>query len=739
MAEEIVSITDECVQGGLPPCTCICPINFNPRVFIDKLKKDNFDAAYREYANQVIFPGIVSRICSQACLSVCSEEIDMLRLEQACVAHAARRDPIRYNLPPRKETVAIIGAGLCGLACAHKLATRKYGVTIFDLADHIGGSLITFLGRTVAEDEFALQFKHLKYTLELTHQITSLDEVKNFDAIFIATGAGGADFDMVEGWDSASMATLRKGVFLGGRLTGASDMSALMQGMIAGASIDKYLKVKNMTGQPETFLRSECKIPQPRPKNGPPIVAADGEHYSREEAAADAGRCQNCDCALCKDSCVFLQHLDLLPRKAERDAKMAATAQKGLFERTGTRMIVSCSVCGHCGAVCPRDINVEDVLIKSKKQLFEDGYFAPTLHDFYLRDMDRALGEAYLAKAAPGHEKARYMFFPGCQMTASGTEHVERAYAYMREKYTDTALMMSCCGVPALWAGDHKLLHAVLDQVKADWVRLGRPKLVTACSTCAKTFSTYLPELDWVSLYEFILDNGMPANGASLGGDWAIFDPCSSRSFPTMQESVRRLARNLGINATGTPASGREALCCGMGGHIYPANPAVFQKMFSAAVNQSGLPYITYCTNCRNLFLSAGKACIHILDLVFGAAPLKKPFHIAELKKNRLALKRRLLENIWGEHLDIMEKQYNVKLTISEEVYEKMDRLHISEEDVYEVVEYCEQNNETVFDPETSILTGHLRIGIITYWVQYKKGSDKIDIVNVYCHRITVS
>jgi hypothetical protein len=161
--------------------------------------------------------------------------------------------------------------------------------------------------------------------------------------------------------------------------------------------------------------------------------------------------------------------------------------------------------------------------------------------------------------------------------------------------------------------------------------------------------------------------------------------------------------------------------------------------MLSAAVSQSGLPYVAYCTNCRNLFLKAGKSSMHILDAILGSVPLRKPFHISELRKNRLALKKRLLETIWGEGLDTMEKQYSVKLDITDEIYDKMDRLHISEEDVYEVVEHCEQNNETVVDTDTGILTGHLRIGIITYWVQYKKERNKIAVTNVYCHRIKVS
>jgi Fe-S oxidoreductase len=743
MAEEIISITAECVQGDLPPCTCACPVNFNSRAFFDKLKKGNFDGAYREYANQVLFPEVVSRICGEACRDVCPEEIEMIRLERASILHTTKRDPISYNLPVRPGTVAVIGAGLAGLACAYKLAMRRYSVTVFDRADHIGGSLEQALDRSIFEAEFALQFKYLKYSLVLNHEISDLDELKEFDVIFIATGAGGEGFGMLAGWDKTSTATSREGIFLGGRVAGGSDMNALMAGIIAGASIDKYLKVKSMTGQPETFLRTDCRIPTPLPKNGPPVVSAEGGDYTKEEAVREASRCQKCDCALCRDSCSFLQHMDLMPRKAERDAKMAATAQKGLFERAGTRMIVSCAVCGQCGAVCPKEINLETILITSKRQLFEDGYFASSLHDFYLRDMDRALTEAYVAKTAPGYGRATYAFFPGCQMTASGTEHVEKAYAYMREKCPDTALMMGCCGVPALWAGNHGLLERVLSRFRTDWERLGKPTVVTACPTCAKTFDAYLSDVDWISLYEFMGEKGVmpigPESGGAGKGQWGIFDPCSSRDFPAMQESVRDVANALGMELTELPWSGHKTLCCGMGGHIHPSNPAIFEKMLAAAVGQSDVPYIAYCTNCRNLFVGAGKKCIHILDAVLGTRPLEKPFHIAELRKNRLALKKRLLENVWGEHSDIMEKKYTVTPTIPEDVYEKMDRLHVSEEDVYDVVEHCEQSNETVFDPETGLLTGHLQIGIITCWVQYRKESDRVNVVNIYCHRIKVS
>lgn len=737
MIDSSYSYTYECVQGSNPPCTSACPINFKTRDFISKIKKGNFNAAYKEYAKNVLFPGIVSLICTQGCIEVCPEKISVLDLEKTAVKNASKKDPINFNLPERECRIAIIGGGLSGMACAHRLATRKYHITVFEESGSPGGSLKKIIDKKVLDDEFALQFKYLKYTLT-AGKITALDNL-DFDAVYIATGTGGNDFGLLDTWDSNSLATSQNGIFLGGKITGCSDMGALMHGMIAAASIEKYLKVGSMTGQPDTFLNTECKIPVKIKNFAIEHVIPLNDNYTKEEAVKEALRCTLCDCTECKDRCEFLQHMDLLPRKVESDAQMARSADEGLFERVGTRMIASCSVCGHCGSVCPKNINVEDILTESKKALYESGHFPPPFHDFYLRDMLHALNEAYTARPAPGFKTAAYVFFPGCRMTASGTDHVEKAYGYMLEKNPDTALMMGCCGVPALWAGNHVLLNNVLAKLKNDWRDLGRPKIVTACPTCAKTFNTYVPEFDTISFYEFIDKNGLPKDSDLFEGQWAVFDPCASRNFPEMQDSVRNLSMKLGAELKELRDSKKEARCCGMGGHIYPANPEIFHKMLVASVEESELPYITYCTNCRNLFLSAGKEAMHILDGVFGVKPLEKPFHISELKKNRIELKKHLLYNIWGENFEIKRKKYDVKLKINEEVYDKMDRLHISEEDVYDVAEYCEKNNEKIIDIETGIYTGHLQIGIITYWIQYKKNYDYSEVINVYSHRIQLS
>jgi len=94
MIDNSYSYTYECVQGSNPPCTSVCPINFKTRDFISKIKKGNFNSAYKEYAKNVIFPGVVSLICNQDCHGICPEKVSVLELEKAVVRYAVKNDPI---------------------------------------------------------------------------------------------------------------------------------------------------------------------------------------------------------------------------------------------------------------------------------------------------------------------------------------------------------------------------------------------------------------------------------------------------------------------------------------------------------------------------------------------------------------------------------------------------------------------------------------------------------------------
>ena len=287
--------TAGCIQGGQPPCTCGCPLNFDIKKFITKIRAGNLQTSYRDLANRTVFPGIVCHICDQRCMQACPANLSMQALEQACVTHVRNRDAQTWALPKKKQRVAILGAGIAGMACAQKLATKKYEVTVYDRADQTGGNLRQILDESIIQAEFSHQFHNLDYTLLLNHEVRTTDHLDQ-DAIFIATGSGGMDFGLRAGWNGQSMATKKAGVFLGGMLMRENRMDALADGIIAAISIERYLLVASMSGQQESFYSHECTLP---PANGREIatpVKATGDGYTKEEAAEEAARCLLCDC-----------------------------------------------------------------------------------------------------------------------------------------------------------------------------------------------------------------------------------------------------------------------------------------------------------------------------------------------------------------------------------------------------------------------------------------------------------
>ncbi|WP_080510891.1 pyridine nucleotide-disulfide oxidoreductase/dicluster-binding protein [Desulfitobacterium hafniense] len=736
--------TNDCVHGNKPQCTCACPINMDIKSFLKKLSKGNFNAAYRLLADTVLFPEVVSKLCEGKCTTVCAKYINIPMLEQACVRYAKSREPNNYSLPKKDGKFAVIGSGICGLACTLRLAAKRYDVTVFERDCRIGGSLADVMDEKTYLDEFALQFKYAPYSLALNKEIDSLDELAEYQAIFIAVGTNGDDFGLRNSWNSKSMATAEQGVFLGGEAAGADKIRAIADGIVAAASMERYIQTKSMSGQPETFIEDEPRFTVAIDRNSRQIIPLKNDLYDIDETIAESKRCIMCDCTACMDGCDFLKSMGMYPKELEDHVLSAVNMPHAAFvERVGSRTIFSCSVCGHCQSVCPRGISLENLLLDCKKSLFKAHKFPDALHDYYLRDMADAVGGNYLARLAPGHLTASYLLFPGCQTTESGADYVKSAYSYLRGVYPDTAIMLGCCGVPALWAGNTSLLENTVGQIRSDWKKMGRPTAVVMCATCLKTFRTYFPEMKCISLYELMAESGLPDAPTGPETDLAVFDPCSSREFPGMQQAVRQLARKKGANLTELPDAGKTARCCGMGGHIYPANPNLVSNMLERSMGLSDKPYITYCTNCRNLFLAEGKQCKHILDDVFGIKPLAKPYSITQLRTNRKRLKQELLQDVWGEVIMPENTIDEIQLQISDSVLSKMNNNLISEEDVRSVIRKCEETGDKLFRKDSGTFIGSRQIGIITYWVEYRPAKDinnkgVFEVLNSYSHRLMI-
>ncbi|MBR0482325.1 MAG: hypothetical protein IJJ48_07635, partial [Firmicutes bacterium] len=75
---------------------------------------------------------------------------------------------------------------------------------------------------------------------------------------------------------------------------------------------------------------------------------------------------------------------------------------------------------------------------------------------------------------------------------------------------------------------------------------------------------------------------------------------------------------------------------------------------------------------------------------------------------------------------------------VSDELLKEICRDGVDITTACELVEYAEESNEKVFDESAGIYHAHKRIGNITLWVSYVKTDAKIEIKEVYTHRMDI-
>jgi Fe-S oxidoreductase len=733
-------LVKDCLQFERAFCTAKCPFNLDIRDFIGKLQLGRFNVAYKTYQNAVGFPGIVTALCPEPCKQVCIMKdhggpVSLRMLEAASMNYARSKEPDQFNMPTKDKKIAVIGGGISGLACALRLSKKKYKVTVFEKTDRIGGHLHNLLPADIFLEDIKLQFIHENYILKLNTQVSNIENI-SFDAVYIATGKNGDNFGLTRIGDGP-FATSRKGVFIGGSVIGADSMEAIAQGLSAAGAVESYLKTGNMVHTSTLSDETRLTYDAIRVIPGNLIDVENGTEYSKDEAVAESKRCLKCTCDACVRYSPLLNYFKKFPKRITEEVEVTITPSSLDGEATlATRLISTCNHCGLCKEVCPKDIDTGEFLLRSHYSMKEKGKMPWAFHEFYLRDMEFSNGEASLCRMPDGFDHSRYAFFPGCQLGASDPRLVAQSYKFLREQLPDTALMLGCCGAPADWAGDSPIHRGTIEKIRDDWKSLGNPVVIFACSMCKQMVSRYLPEIKSLFLYNILEENGFEPPKGFAGKTVSIFDPCASRHEPELQDAVRKLTRKAGIKTEALPMEGKMADCCSYGGQVAIAHPPYTAQMVQKRISFNENPYIAYCSNCRDIFAKAGKQTWHILDIMFGLEPVAQPT-ITERRENRLRLRQFVLNEFWQEE-QTMDKKKN-SLLISPELKKKLDKNLILESDLLTVIEYCEVSDNKLYDVDNETFTGHLQVGKMTYWVEYRvKNEDLFELVNGYCHRMKI-
>jgi Fe-S oxidoreductase len=604
-----------------------------------------------------------------------------------------------------------------------------------------GGRIRGVLSDDIVDAEIASSLHGPGYECIANRRVHSVDELSGYDAVYVSTGEGGDDFGLLDGHDGMLLTARVPGVFIGGGIRGCDSVHAIENGLRAASSVEEYIKTGRNEGRGSAF--EECVINEKYYDIEYDFSARRPDPFEGDASLSEASRCPMCNCSLCIDSCELIRLYGTNPKRMAGDLGLTVLPVKDKIKRVASRMLNSCNLCGVCDAVCPAGVETCRAMYESRRIMGETGHIPPVFHDFWMEDLRFTLSDAAYAIVGPSRGHADILFFPGCQLAASSPDVVQGAFKYIREVQPESALMLSCCGVPAEWAHEIELLDSALSRYRDAWESLGRPLTLFACSTCMNTLARHIPEARGISVYEWLLKNadGLEASVAPGYENVHVFDPCASRGDATGRAAVRSLAERAGIsveNKESETGGNADIACCGFGGHIYPVNPALTEKIVRERASSSALPSITYCSNCRDLFAYVGKDCRHILDVYFGHNGNPELPSLTQRRENRRKLKARYVDAPEKTSHD-SERRKTLSVEIPDHIEKKMDRLLLLRTDAEETIRQCERNAAKLVNPANGRFVGYHKNREVTIWVEYEiDESFRAVLHNIYTHRMEI-
>lgn len=191
-----------CMNCKAQPCMNACPVNCNPREFIQFARDEAWSDAVATITRTNPMGQTCGLICpDKFCMNACTRNrIDFpiaIPRVQATILNSFRGDPCeRATVASSGRRVAVIGAGPAGMAATQILINAGHHVVIYEARDEIGGALNMIpqerLPHEVIARDWAFIFDPELVTLHLGEHISEpavlLTGDEPFDAVIVATG-----------------------------------------------------------------------------------------------------------------------------------------------------------------------------------------------------------------------------------------------------------------------------------------------------------------------------------------------------------------------------------------------------------------------------------------------------------------------------------------------------------------------------------------------------------------------
>ncbi len=204
-SDEVLSAqASRCMDCGIPYCHNGCPVNNMIPDWNHLVYENDWKNALDVLHSTNNFPEFTGRICPAPCeasctLNIVDQPVTIKSIEAAIIDRGWEEGWVTPQIPQKKtgKSVAVIGSGPAGMACAQQLARAGHSVTLFEKSDRVGGLLRYGIPdfkmeknlisrRCIQMEAEGVEFRTSK-EVGVDVSFKSLEE--NFDAIVLSGGA----------------------------------------------------------------------------------------------------------------------------------------------------------------------------------------------------------------------------------------------------------------------------------------------------------------------------------------------------------------------------------------------------------------------------------------------------------------------------------------------------------------------------------------------------------------------
>jgi len=202
---ELRGQASRCMECGVPFCHHGCPVGNLIPDWNDLVYRDRWQEASEQLHRTNNFPEFTGRLCPAPCEAACVLEINegnavaIKQVELAIVNRAWDEGWVAPQPAVRRtdRSVAVVGSGPAGLACAQQLARAGEHVVVYE-RDEAAGGLVRFgvpefkIEKRLVErrvQQLAAEGVEFRFGVDVGRDVTAAELQEQHDAVVVATGS----------------------------------------------------------------------------------------------------------------------------------------------------------------------------------------------------------------------------------------------------------------------------------------------------------------------------------------------------------------------------------------------------------------------------------------------------------------------------------------------------------------------------------------------------------------------